>query len=212
MILTVKHHLQYHCAIPTDLNPVMEYMPKYRIFTIGHGGRSLEEVADQLKKQGIEFVVDVRSQPYSRYQPDFSKEALAQHLARFGLRYVFMGDQLGGRPEDPTCYTDSGNVDYAECRSRPWFREGIQRIKTACERGYRLVLICSEGNPENCHRTALVGRELDREGLEVVHLMPDGSSRLQSEVMLARDEGNLRLPLSEFGPVSTKPITGRGNN
>ena len=186
-------------------------MAENRVFTIGHGGRTFDDVVAQLQESGVRFVVDVRSQPYSRYQPEFSKDTLAQRLARVGLRYIFMGDQLGGRPDDPTCYTENGNVDYAECRSRPWFREGIQRIKTGCERGYRLALICSEGSPENCHRTALVGRELDAAGLEVVHLMPDGSSRLQSDVMLGRDEGNLRLPLSDFAPVSTKPVSRRGN-
>ena len=187
-------------------------MAEYRVYTIGHGGRTFDAVVAHLKEVGVRFVVDVRSEPYSRYQPEFSKHALEQSLAQAGFRYIFMGDQLGGRPEDPTCYTENGNVDYGECRIRPWFREGIQRIKTGCQRGYQLVLICSEGNPESCHRTALVGRELDREGLEVVHLMPDGTSRLQSEVMLARDEGNLRLPLSDFGPVSTRPVSRRGSN
>ena len=182
-------------------------MPEYRIFTIGHGGRSLEEVADQLKKQGIEFVVDVRSQPYSRFQPEFSKDALAHHLARFGLRYIFMGDQLGGRPEDPTCYTDNGNVDYAECRQREFFQEGIRRLLTACERGYSLALLCSEGNPANCHRSGLIGNELDDCDVQVFHLMPDGGHMLQSEVIQQRTKG--RIPLPGFDLVSSKPVVDR---
>ena len=169
----------------------------------------MDEVVAQLKEQGIEYVVDVRSQPYSRYQPEFSKNALAQHLAGAGLHYIFMGDQLGGRPQDPTCYTENGNVDYGECRQRDFFQEGIRRLLTACERGYSLALLCSEGNPANCHRSALIGSELHDCGVQVFHLMPDGTSKLQSEIMLARDEGKLRLTLSEFGTVSSKPIAER---
>ena len=182
-------------------------MTDFRVFTIGHGGRSLHEVVDQLKERGIEFVVDVRSQPYSRYQPEFSKDALEQCLARCGLRYIFMGDQLGGRPEDPTCYTDNGNVDYGECRQREFFQEGIRRLLTACERGYSLALLCSEGNPANCHRSGLIGSELYDCGVQVFHLTPDGGHKLQSEVIQQRTKG--KIPLPGFDLVSSKRVIER---
>ena len=76
-------------------------MADYKIFTIGHGGRTLDEIVEQLRDKGVRFVVDVRSQPYSRYQPEFSRDALEKGLAGAGLRYIFMGNQLGGRPRRP---------------------------------------------------------------------------------------------------------------
>lgn len=167
----------------------------------------MDEVVAQLKKQGIEFVVDVRSQPYSKYQPEFSKNTLAQHLARADLHYIMMGDQLGGRPDDPTCYTENGNVDYGQCRQRDFFQAGIQRLLTACERGYSLALLCSEGNPANCHRSGLIGSELYDRGVQVFHLMPDGSSKLQCDVMSDRTKG--KMPLPGFGQVSSKRIADR---
>ena len=167
----------------------------------------MDEVVAQLKHQGIEFVVDVRSQPYSRYQPDFSKNALTKHLASADLCYIYMGDQLGGRPQDPTCYTENGNVDYGECRKRDFFQAGIKRLLTACERGYSLALLCSEGNPANCHRSALIGSELDGLGVQVFHLMPDGGHILQSEVMHQRNKG--MIPLPGFNLVSSKPVVER---
>ena len=167
----------------------------------------MDEVVAQLKEQGIEFVVDVRSQPYSRYQPEFSKNALAQHLARAGLHYIFMGDQLGGRPQDPTCYTENGNVDYGECRRRDFFQEGIKRLLTACERGYSLALLCSEGNPANCHRSGLIGSELDDCGVQVFHLMPDGSQKFQSDIIQQRTKG--KIPLPGFDLVSGKRFVER---
>ncbi len=207
MFLTVKHYLQYHWATHIEINTAVEFMTDFRVFTIGHGGRSIDEIVTQLKDQGIKFVVDVRSQPYSKYQPDFSRNTLAQHLAKANLHYIFMGEQLGGRPQDPTCYTENGNVDYGECRQRNFFQEGISRLLTACERGFSLALLCSEGNPANCHRSALIGNELYDRGVQVFHLMPDGSQKFQSEIMQQRTSG--KIPLPGFDLVSSKRVAER---
>ena len=178
----------------------------YKIFTIGHGGRTMDDVITQLKSWSIEYVIDVRSAPYSRYQPGFSKDSLARSLAQAGMKYVYMGHQLGGRPDDPTCYTENGNVNYSEYRSRAFFQEGISRLKRAGEQGYRVCLICSEGNPKSCHRSALVGAVLEDMEVEVVHLLPSGGSKSQYEVMRDRTGGQLSFDGSDFGQVSRKAI------
>lgn len=180
-------------------------MMNYRVFTIGHGGRTLEELAAQLRDREVGFVVDVRSQPYSRYQPEFSRDALQRGLAGAGLEYIFMGDQLGGRPDAPSCYTANGNVDYAAVRRLATFQQGIQRLLTGCAKGYSLALLCSEGNPEKCHRSGLVGDELESQGVEVVHLLPDGGVKSQPAVMQARTDGKMLLP--GFGQVSSRPVS-----
>ncbi len=146
-----------------------------------------------LRGGNVEYVVDVRTYPVSRYRPEFTKGPLADRLAAEDLRYVFMGDVLGGRPDDPSCYDDDGHVDYARCRERPWFDEGISRIETASRSGLRLALLCSEARPDECHRTKLVGEELSARGVEVVHIDERGSLIRQDEVMDRLSDGQLSL-------------------
>ena len=177
------------------------------VFTIGHGGRTVSDMIDQLRNWDIQFIVDVRSAPYSSYQPEFSQGPLSKTLADASLRYGFMGQQLGGRPNDPSCYTENGNVDYDQCRSRFFFQEGISRLRNACEQGYSVCLLCSERNPKNCHRSALIGESLTEVGVEVVHLLPEGGHKHQSDVMQERNGGQL----SFFGAVSRKVIPSRGD-
>ena len=189
---------------------IVKLMLNYRVFTTGHGGRTLDSIVTQLKDWEIRVVVDVRSQPYSRHQPEFSRETLQRGLAGAGLEYLFMGDQLGGRPADPSCYTENGNVDYGVYRQHALFQQGIRRLLTGCQRGYTLTLLCSEGNPRNCHRSGLIGDALESRGVEVIHLLPDGGVRSQSEVMQSRTNGRMLLP--GFGQVSSKPVSRLGGN
>jgi uncharacterized protein (DUF488 family) len=157
------------------------------IYTIGYGARSVEELAAVLHSLGIEYVLDVRSSPYSRFKPEFSKEALEAALKAQGLRYVFMGDSLGGRPEDPACYVE-GKVDYARVQDKPFYQAGIKRLETAHAQGRRVVLLCSEGKPEECHRTKLIGATLAARGIPVAHIDENDELCTQAEV-LARIEG-----------------------
>lgn len=104
---------------PEHLNP-----GTVPIYTIGYGARSVDEMVSILQAHAIEFVVDVRTAPYSRYKPEFSKDALEAALKTHGLRYIYMGDSLGGRPDDPACYVD-GRVDYTTaCRTDPSIKQG----------------------------------------------------------------------------------------
>ena len=62
-------------------------MPRFRVYTVGHGGRTVDEIVRQIRAKGIQFVIDVRSVPYSRYQPEFSRKPLARALRDAGLKY-----------------------------------------------------------------------------------------------------------------------------
>ncbi len=141
-----------------------------KLLTFGYGKRSLEDCLTLLQHHRISHVVDVRSAPWSRFKPEFSSEALAASLQRNGLKYVFMGDELGGRPDDPDCYDEQGRVDYLACRQRPKFMHGIERLLRARESGYRVAVMCSEGRPESCHRTKLVAEVLREHGIDVLHI------------------------------------------
>ena len=100
------------------------------LFSIGYGARTLTEFIAALKSNRVEYLIDVRTSPYSKFKPEFSKELLQQNLTRAGIRYLFMGDLLGGQPKDPACQTD-GKVDYDKVRAQPFFQEGIDRLRKA---------------------------------------------------------------------------------
>ena len=129
------------------------------IYTIGYGSRTLSELIVIMRRFEVLYLVDVRSAPYSRYKPEFTQRALAASLRTAGLTYVFLGDTLGGRPDDPTLYSD-GYIDYDKVRQTARYTEGIERLHTAFIQGQRTVLMCSEGKPEMCHRSKLIGATL----------------------------------------------------
>ncbi|HET9999274.1 MAG TPA: DUF488 domain-containing protein [Ktedonobacteraceae bacterium] len=157
-------------------------MPATPVYTIGYGNRSIEDFITLLQKYGIKYLVDLRSQPYSRYKPEFSKAALEQYLTRQQIRYVYMGDTLGGRPEDTGCYTDDGKVDYTILREKDFYQRGISRLRTAWEKQYAIALMCSELKPQECHRGKLIGNTLDEQGMNVMHIDEAGNPKTQDEV------------------------------
>lgn len=152
------------------------------LHTIGYGARTLDELVAALKAHRIEYLLDVRSSPYSKFKPEFTKEALEAVLKTRGIRYVFVGDTLGGQPRDPDCYTD-GKVDYEKVRQQPFFQAGVERLRKAHEQRLRAALMCSEGRPEQCHRSKMIGEALTAAGIPVAHIDEDGRLLTQSQVM-----------------------------
>jgi len=161
------------------------------MFSIGHSSHTLQDFLALLRMHEVQAVVDVRSAPYSRYNPQFNKEPLEKGLAASGIKYVFLGRELGARSEDPLCY-EKGRVQYRRLMQTDLFRRGIERvIQGACE--YRLALMCAEKDPLQCHRTLLVSRALVERGCEVQHILANGS--LEShEAAMERLLDLLKLP------------------
>jgi uncharacterized protein (DUF488 family) len=146
---------------PQEFSANIEPMPMSQrppLFTIGYGKRTLDEFLAVLKANGIEYLIDVRTAPYSNFKQEFSKDLLQHHLEHAGIRYVFMGDTLGGQPKDLACHT-GGKVDYDKVRAQPFFQAGLERLKRAFDLQRRLVLMCSEGRPEQCHRSKLIDED-----------------------------------------------------
>lgn len=152
------------------------------IYSIGYGNRPVADLIAILKEHKIDFVVDVRSIPASKYNPAYNKNALAAALDEQGIRYVFMGDTLGGRPKDQSCYVD-GKVDYSRCKDATWFKGGMGRLKTAWEKKLRVAVMCSESKPEMCHRSKLIGQELAKIGIEMVHIDEKAKIKSQTDVI-----------------------------
>ncbi len=179
-------------------------MSQTPIYTIGYGAREIEEFHAVLKSYQIDYLIDVRSKPYSRYKPDFSKQALERHLLDHSIRYVFMGDTLGGQPEDRDCYDEDGKVDYDKCRNKPFYLNGIQRLRRAWERQLHVVLLCSEGKPEMCHRSKLIGQTLVDEEIGVAHIDERDQLISQEDVLLRLAKGQLSLFDDFFKHTSRK--------
>jgi len=164
------------------------------IYTIGYGKRSLEEFIELLKRYGIEFLIDIRSQPYSRFRPEFSKAALEKCLEEYAIRYIFMGDTLGGRPGDETCYV-AGKVDYALVREKAFYHQGIARLQTAWQKQLPVTLLCSEARPQECHRGKLVGNTLMEQQIAVAHI--DETGKIKTQQAINQDLTDGQLPLFE---------------
>ena len=144
------------------------------VFTIGHSNHSAEEFIALLKQHSVDEVVDVRSSPYSRYTMQFNQALMEKALEAAGINYMFLGAELGGRPTDPSCYDADGRVLYERIANTDVFEDGLARlIRNADER--RIALMCAEKEPLDCHRTLLVARALMERGVDVQHILADGS-------------------------------------
>ena len=151
------------------------------IYTIGYGNRSIDDFVGLLQGYHIKFLVDIRSQPFSRFNPDYSKEALEKHLKQNSIRYIFMGENLGGRPKDSSCYVN-GKVDYTIVREKPFYQIGISYLHTAWEKQLLIALMCSEAKPQECHRTKLIGNTLVEQNVDVAHIDELGAIKTQLQV------------------------------
>ena len=151
------------------------------LLTIGHSTHSMELFLELLLKHKVSAVADVRSAPYSRYCPQFNKEEFSRSLQEHGIKYVFLGRELGARADDPSCYVN-GRVKYSRLAERSAFQKGIERLMTGA-RDHRIALMCAERDPLECHRTLLVARALDQEGIAVEHIHSDGHLERHGDAM-----------------------------
>jgi uncharacterized protein (DUF488 family) len=177
-----------------------------RVFTIGHSNQTFEQFAALLQAQQIALLVDVRSQPYSRYTPQFNGPALKAALPACGVQYRFLGRELGGMPEDREFYDADGRVSYARLAESPAFKKGLAQLEQIIG-AQRTAVMCGEENPAECHRKLLIGRVLAEHGVEVVHIRGDGrvqsDAELEREQREARDGGQMML----FGDLEKKEWT-----
>jgi uncharacterized protein (DUF488 family) len=143
------------------------------IYTIGHSTHSWEDFLKLLATHNIEVVADVRSKPYSRFNPQFNREALASGLEAAGKRYLFLGKELGGKPQDPDRPL-ADELVWEYVRSRPQFKEGLAKLLEEARQS-KVCLLCAEADPARCHRGQLLAPELVDQGVEVRHILADGS-------------------------------------
>lgn len=143
------------------------------VLTVGHSTHSAATFLALLQRHCVTAVADVRSAPYSRFNPQFNREVLEQFLKEHGISYAFLGRELGARSGDPSCYLN-GRVQYERLSRTELFKGGVERVvRGAAE--YRVALLCAEKEPLDCHRTLLVSPALEQKGVDVFHILADGT-------------------------------------
>jgi uncharacterized protein (DUF488 family) len=143
------------------------------LLSLGHSTHPIERFIELLAGAGATAVADVRSSPYSRYSPQYSKDALRSALSGAGIAYTFLGREFGARSSDPACYRN-GKVQYAKLAQSALFADGIQRVMEGVKK-YRIAFVCAEKDPIECHRALLVSRAFVERGQAVDHIHSDGS-------------------------------------
>ena len=156
-------------------------MTEAQIFSIGHSNHSMDKFLSLLESSKINMVVDVRSAPFSRMFPQFNQETLKRTLGENPIGYLFLGDQIGGRSNDPEDYLD-GRVLYKALAQKEGFKTGIERLKEGSAK-YRIALMCSEKEPLDCHRTLLVSQALASRDIPVGHIHADGTVETHKDAL-----------------------------
>lgn len=144
------------------------------LFTIGYSGLESDAFLARLRDRRIDVVCDVRSTPFSKYKPDFSRAAFKRLLNAAAIKYLFLGRELGARPSDRGCYVD-GQARYDRIAATDPFAQGIARVERGAA-ALNLALVCSERDPLDCHRAILVCHRLDAATRgDVTHIHTDGT-------------------------------------
>lgn len=151
-----------------------------KLSTIGHSNHSIENFVALLKKHNITAIADVRSYPYSRYLPHFNQVELKKKLREAKIAYVFLGKELGARSSNLGCYVE-GKALYEKIASTKEFSLGLDRLLSGVKK-YNIALMCAEQDPITCHRAILICPHLKDKGLEIQHILKNGSLESHSHL------------------------------
>lgn len=195
-------------------------MENNTLYSIGHGNKTIDVFISELKAFDIKYLLDVRSSPYSKWNPQFNQNELKFKLKECDIEYVFVGDQLGGLPKDKSCYIypeedlenvnpdieSKGKVDYDLIKTKDFFKDGISRLITAYNKNIPLAIMCSESKPEECHRSKLIGQFLFDKNIEIQHIVANKKIKSQITVMneLTKGRGTTDLFGNQTGFTSRK--------
>lgn len=160
------------------------------LYSIGLGHKTAEELLNELHSFSIQFLIDVRSSPYSKWAPQFNRGVVEQLFKDTDIRYVYMGDCIGGRPINDDCYDEDGFIDYKKMAEMPEFKKGLQRLIDANAGRYKVAVMCSESDPLQCHRSKLIGRELlSGHNIEMNHIIAPDKIESETDVIKKLTKG-----------------------
>ena len=153
-----------------------------RLYTIGHSQHKFEYFLSLLQKYDINYLLDVRSTPYSKYAETYNKDKLNYLLNQNHITYWPMGKYFGARREDKFLYSESGYLDFEKVRKSELFQSGVRSVELGLQRGNQIVLMCTEKDPIDCHRAVMVAKAFFDNGIEVYHILSDGKIQTHTEL------------------------------
>ncbi len=162
-----------------------------KIYTIGHSQHKIEHFLQLLKMHNINYVIDVRSTPYSKYAQTYDRENITRELKNHNINYAFMGKYFGARQDNKELYTKEGYLDFEKFSESYLFNTGLQNVIKGTENN-KIALMCLEKKPIDCHRAILVANAFYKAGCEVGHILEDG--RLESHEDLNSELLNMYFP------------------
>jgi uncharacterized protein (DUF488 family) len=165
--------------------------PEDAVFTVGHSTLLIERFIALLQAYGIERLVDIRTMPRSRHNPQFNNTALADSLTVAHFEYVYL-KALGGlrhaRKDSPnTGWRNGGFRGYADYMQSEEFQGALETL-VQMSRQKRVAIMCAEAVPWRCHRS-LVADALSVRGIPVVEILSESSYRKHKLTAFARVEG-----------------------
>jgi uncharacterized protein (DUF488 family) len=169
------------------------------LLTVGHSNLEFEQFIRLLRDSTVELLVDVRSRPQSSRFPQFSQPGFEKLLGAEGISYLFLGEELGGRPDDPDAYRSNGVVDYRARRKAYAFRAGLERLLKELE-VRTLAMLCAEEDPLECHRFLMICPELVQAGIQPVHIRK--GSRMEAQEAAE----NRLLAAAGFGAIAANTL------
>jgi len=149
------------------------------LFTIGHTQHKIDYFVSLLKQYNINYVLDVRSTPYSKYAEQFNRENIKKSLIENNIIYSFTGNHFGARQDDMSLYSKEGFLDFEMVRNTPNFKVGFENVILGLQKNNNIALMCTEKDPFECHRAIMVSRAFDLAGVDINHILSDGSVQNQ---------------------------------
>lgn len=143
------------------------------VYSVGYGNRKIDQFIDLLKTNRIKALIDIRTNPSSRFQPVYNRKALTEAMQIIGIDYVFLGLELGGKPKDKSLYTND-IVDYSKIKESKEYQNGISELIKYIESGIETCIMCAELDPNDCHRKNLVAETLHDHGIDTIHILKSG--------------------------------------
>jgi len=169
------------------------------LFTIGYAGyrEKFDDFLEDLAKNKVSVLIDVRSKPYSAQFPEFNKEILEQTLKRKNITYRHYASEFGAKQTDEQFYTEfkegEKRIDYDKFVKSPLFQRGVDKLKQIYQTGRIVAIMCAEKDPATCHRAIMIGNSLKNNfEFEVVHIIPGKPNKTQKDL-----EADIKKDLQE---------------
>lgn len=161
------------------------------IYSIGHGHKTQEEFIEELKSFEIQYLIDVRTSPFSKWASQFNQGVIEHWLKEVGVVYGYMGNSIGGKPQCDSCYDDEGFIDYQKMAEVHAFKGGLSRLLEANRQALNVAIMCAELEPSQCHRSKLIGRELYfGYDINMLHIINANKTVSQAQIMVELTKGD----------------------